>query len=213
METAIKMEVKKTVNKNTYLIAENKLVLHTDVARVLFNGTWHYSRMGLLQFAKLLAPLWKAFKEDDPYAEQTLIKISNAIEVAKIQLQDHEISLQQQLENLRGLVVDLYRNPQPFSYPLKFFIPPPFLAAMLIAQVDYVNRQLFTLTRLGLKPNENLVPAQLMHIIRSIFRLPLEWKYTGVTRKDIFEGNQKAQKIKTLFGAVSVEILNKKLNS
>lgn len=198
--------------KFVHLVADNKLILHTEVARILFYGEWKYGRIGLIKFARLMVELWKAYRADDPYAEQTLIKIYKALADTKLKMKQYEELLHQQLSGIRGFVVDLFHRPEPFFYPVQFATPLSFLAAMLLEQVDYVNRQLYTITRLGLVPYQDLRPGYLMRNVQDIFRLSFEWQYTGVTRKDILEESQKAEQASILFGAVSIEILNKTLS-
>lgn len=196
---------------NLLLTADNEFILHTNIAKSLFNGNWRHGTMGLLQFATLMSELWKASKADDPYAEQYLLKTYDALEEAKSKLKEQEAILQQQLNNLRGFRVDLYHNTSPFSYQLQFATPFPFLAAMLIEHVDYVNRQLFTLNRFGLIPEKEVSPSELMREIQAVFNVPKSWKHTGVTRKDILEGNQKSKIAQKLLGELSPTVLRKEI--
>jgi integrating conjugative element protein (TIGR03761 family) len=206
-----KAEKEEKATKKVFLVARFQLILHTKVAQVLFDGEWKSGRMGLLQFAKLMTTLWKSSKHDDPYAEWYLLKTYESLQNARDKLKHYEITLQQQLNNLRGFEVELMTNPTPLKHPLRFVTPFAFMAAMLIEQLDYVNRQLFTLHRMGLLADENLMPAHLMREVQAVFRLPKEWKYTGITRKDILEGNQKAEQAKKLLGDVPLAILNKEI--
>ena len=193
------------------MTAEFLLTLHTKVGLLLFNGNWRFGRMGLVQFASLTTILWRAFKEDDPYAELYLLKIYEAIEETKKKLKDYELLFQNQLKNLRGFEIDIFKNPAPLKQPLRFGTPFSYMAAMLIEQVDYVNRQLFTLNRMGLIPEENLVTNDLIREIQKVFRLPRAWRYTGVTRKDIIEKNQKAQQAQELLGEIPTTVLNNEI--
>lgn len=198
------------INKN-HLTASFNLILHTQAAQALFNGKWQFGRMGLLQFAKTMSVIWKAFKQDDPYAEWHLLKTYEAIEESRMKLKVHESNLQQQIDSLRGIEASLFKNDTPLKCPLRFSTPYPFMAAMLIEQVDYVNRQLLTLQRLGLVPKENLLLKDLMREVQSVFRLPRAWRYTGVTRDDILAKNQKAQQVIQLLGEVPTAVLNKEV--
>lgn len=193
------------------LTANFHLTLHTRIAEALLNGDWDYGRMGLIQFARLTALLWKAYKEDDPYAEWTLLKTYEAIEMAKEKLKHDEILLQQQMANLRGFDIELFKNETPVKQPLLFSTPFAFMAAMLIERVDYINRQLLTLKHMGLLPEESIVQSQLMSRIQRVFTTARQWRYTGINRKDIYEDNLKAQRAKELFGEIPLAILNKEI--
>ena len=82
--------------------------LHTKLAINLLNGDWRDGHMGLLQFASQMTKLWTAFKADDPYAEELLIKILDVICDTMDELKEYEIELQRQTNNLRGIKVQLY---------------------------------------------------------------------------------------------------------
>lgn len=194
-----------------YLTAESKLILHTYMAKSLFEGTWGYEHFGLVQFAKATRSLWEASRDGDPYAEWYLLKIYDAIEKAKLSLKQQEKNIENQLQELRGFKIDLLKNPVPFELPLRFATPFAFMGAVLLEYFDYLNRQLYTLKRIGILPKDELIPAQLMGELKSIFILASEWKYTRVTRKDIREDNQLAKKAKELLGEVPASILNKEI--
>jgi len=208
-ETHFQKEEKPT--PKNFLTADFQLVLHTQIAQRLYDGDWKYGRMGLLQFASAITILWKSSKQDDPYAEWYLLKIYDALQEAKNKLKHLELKLTEQLSQLRGFEIGLMSHPAPLKQPLRFASPFAFMAATLIEQVDYINRQLFTLQRLGLMPDEKLLPKDLVREIQMIFQLPRQWKYTGVTRSDIVQNNQKAQKAKKLLGELPSAILNKEI--
>ena len=217
MQANTKMKLKKPTIAyeksipNTYLTAQFKLILHTKLAYTLLVGNWEYGKLGLIQFANHITDMWNAYKQDDPYAEWYLLKIFNSIHEAKEKLKKHEDNLTQQFNHLRGLEIELYSNPKPFKQPLYFVTPFGFMMAMLLEQVDYVNRQLFTLHRLGLTPEELLLPTDLMRVVQGIFKLARDWRHTGITRKDILENNQQAQKVKRSLGDIPAAVLNKEI--
>jgi integrating conjugative element protein (TIGR03761 family) len=197
--------------KKSYLTAEHKLILHTELAKVVFNGTWNQGRIGLIQFASVMRLMWRAAREDDPYAEWFLLKIYDAIEKAKKQIKHYESLLQQQMSQMRGFKIDLFKNPEPIQQSLRFATPFAFMGAMLLEHFDYVNRQLYTLQRVGLLAKNNLVPAHLLKEVQKVFVLSMGWKYTGVTRQDMLENNPKAKKAIELFGELPAGVLNKEI--
>ncbi len=202
--------MKKVDNKN---LTESsfQLILHTKIAELLLDGDWRFGRMGLTQFASLMTTLWKAAKEDDPYAELFLLKTHEAIQITKEKLKTYETQLQQQMTELRGIELNLFSITTPNKYPLYFATPFSYMAAMLIEQVDYVNRQLLTLARIGLVPKDQLSVRDLMREIKTLFQLPMQWKYTGVSRKDMLENNQKAKQAIALLGEIPAAVLNQEI--
>lgn len=202
---------KDEIHAKNFLTTDFQLVLHTKSAQRLYDGEWKHGRMGLLQFASAITILWKCSKQDDPYAEWYLLKIYEALQEASTKLKHYESTLKEQLNNLRGFEIGLMSHPTPLKQPLRFASPFAFMAATLIEQVDYINRQLFTIQRMGIMPNEKLMPRDLLRELQTIFQLPRHWRYTGVTRNDIEQNNQKAQKAKELFGELPPAILNKEI--
>lgn len=216
MSAKLKKEQSKQVKAipeigTTYLTARFTLTLHTQLAHTLLKGNWEYGKLGLMQFANHITDMWTAHKEDDPYAEWYLLKIFEAIQQAKEKLKNHEDHLTQQFNNVRGLEIELYGNPKPLKQPLYFMTPFGFMMAMLIEQVDYVSRQLFTLNRLGLTPEQPLLSVDLMRMVQAIFKLARDWKHTGITRKDVTENNQKAQQVQKRLGEIPPTILNQEI--
>jgi len=203
------MKVMNESINHDYLIGEQTLLLHTKIAQSLFSGEWKHGRLGLLQYAKLIKNLWYAVKMDDPYAEWFLLKSYDQIENAKEQLQNYEDVFQAQLDNLRGFQVELFRNPHPVLESLQFATPFAYMGAKLVEQFDYVNRQLFTMRRIGVIPKGNLRHIKLIQQVQKTFRIPLNWHSTGVTRKDIVENNDKAEKARKLMGEMPRRILHK----
>jgi integrating conjugative element protein (TIGR03761 family) len=196
------------LTENSYPTSEISLVLHNPIAESLIKGSWSYKRMGLLQFAKVMQSLWQAAKEDDPYAEWYLMQTYEQITLLKEEVKKVEILCQEKFAQLRGLEVKVMDNLKPIKFPLKFSTPFGYMAAYLIADLDYIFRQANILKRLGILLEENQKPAyfvQKMHVLFAHARL---WQYTGVSRKDISENNQIAQKAKDLMGKIPGAILN-----
>jgi len=194
-----------------YPSSEISLVLHNPIAQSLIQGSWGYKRMGLLQFAKLMQSLWQAAKEDDPYAEWYLMRTYEQITLLKEEIKKAELMCQQKFAELRGLEVQVVDNIKPVKFPLKFSTPFGYMAAYLIADLDYLFRQTNILKRLGILLEEDQKPASFVQRIHKLFSHSRLWQYTGVSRKDIKENNQRAQKAEELMGRVPAGILNKRV--
>jgi len=195
----------------TYPSSEISLVLHNPIAQSLVQGSWGYKRMGLLQFAKLMQSLWQAAKEDDPYAEWYLMRTYEQITLLKEEVKNAEIMCQKKFDQLRGLEVQVVDNIKPVKFPLKFSTPFGYMAAYLIADLDYFFRQTNILKQLGILIEEHYKPAYFVQKTYVLFAHSRRWQYTGVTRKDIKENNQMAQKARGLMGNIPMPILNNEL--
>jgi integrating conjugative element protein (TIGR03761 family) len=203
--------IAKNINKRPkpHLIATQKIVLHTKAAQILFNGGWKFGRMGLKQFAIVMANLVKASEQGDPYAMSYIQKTLEKSQQTKEKLDELEISMQNQLNNIRGFEIELMYNPDPQKEPLIFTTPFPNIVAALIEKVDYLTRQILTLQRLGIMSEEAISINDLMREIQGIYSLPRRWRYTGVTRQDIVENNQIAKRARELIGEPPPETLSK----
>jgi integrating conjugative element protein (TIGR03761 family) len=196
-----------------HLITDSEIALHTKTAVNLFNGEWQPGRMGLRQFAKLVSYARKAASEGDPYAEWYLYKTHEALFNRREQLTVMEDELQVKLNSLRGLKVGMFNNPAPFRYPLNFSMPHSFMAAILIESVDYLTRMVYTLYRVGVAVENQWTADRLMHHTQKLFALLAQWKYTGVTRKDITEQNQKAKLAESAFGKLPPAVFKREIRS
>lgn len=193
---------------HSYLTGDIYLLLHTRNAQALFKGQWRRNSMGLLQFANLMQKMWQAVKEGDPYAEWHLMTIYEHIEALKTDMQQLERHCQEKIAQLRGFDVQLFHQVNPLRVLLQFSTPFAYMAAHLLADFDYLSRQAYTLKRLGLVLELDKLPVKIKFKLRRLFESPLRWRYTGITRQDILDNNQKAQAVKKMMGTLPVAILN-----
>lgn len=197
---------------SAYLVGDVKITLHTRQAQLLLNGTWKYKRLGLWQFSKRLEALWTAHKEGDPYAAWYFGKINRMLENIQKEVKVQEEYCQSKLSQQRGIEIEIFRSPNPVSVLLRSPIPYFHLAASLLADLDYVSRQAFTLRHIGIVLDSDKLPIHIFFSLRELFSLPLEWKYTGVTRQDIEQNNQKAQLAIKYMGEVPSVILSEEMS-
>lgn len=196
----------------THLQMDSKILLHTRLAQSMFNYSWQHGKMGLLQFAKLTSNLWKATHQDDPYADWVLLKTYQALINVREQLQELEKQFSEQLSTIRGIETTPALNITPISYPLKFSNYFGYMGATLLADADYVLRQILTLKRLGKKQDDINLINQVVKYLQDVFAIPRQWHQTGVTRVDIKENTQKAQEVIALLGEVPDSIVQQKID-
>ncbi len=193
------------------LDVNGQLFLHTRLAQSLFNGSWRHGKMGLLQFARIMALVFRAAREDDPYAEWYLLKTYQALFDVNQKLKSIELQLTEYFKNLRGVTVNLLSSDRPLSCPLHFSTPFGFMGAYLLADFDYVFRQTVTLKRIGLSLKEDITVKQLMSYLQNAFSMPRYWHQTGITRQDVIDNTEKYQKNKASMGEIPEVILKKEI--
>ena len=192
---------------NDDLMLDATIQLHTRLAQSLFNYSWQHGKMGLIQFAKLTSTLLKAANQDDPYADWILIKTYQGLNDAHENIKNLEKKLTIQLEQIRGIAATPVLNAHPAIFPLKFSTNFAYMGAILLADADFVIRQMLTIKRLSVA-EEDINPV--IKTLQDVFAIPRQWQQTGITRKDLMEKNQKAQDTITLLGELPDSILNQK---
>lgn len=200
-------------NDKSILNNEAKIVVHTEIVKSLFDGSWKRGRMGLLQFAKTISELWRAAKEDDPYAEWYLLKTYQALYDARSQLKAMEDAIAASLGNLRGIEIKPFESNAPETYPLTFSTPFAYMGAYLIADADFVLRQLLTLERVGVPlPSQDISFKNIVKHVQAAFAVPRDWEKTGIKRQDVKDSTEKAKSVEKKFGAVPVSVMEKKIS-
>jgi len=194
---------------NSVLKMDSKILLHTRLAQSLFDYSWQHGKMGLLQFAKLTSTLWKAMNEDDPYADWFLVQTYQALNDARDKMKLLESQLEEHILKIRGIAVNPLLNTQPVEYPLQFATFFSYQGASLLADADYVIRQILTLKKLGKVNSINLI-NDVVKCLQDVFAIPRQWRHTGVTRQDFKEDNQKAADAQQLLGELPDNILKEK---
>src|SRR5262249_50929173 len=163
------------------------LTLHTKGAYSLFNGSWEYHRMGLLQFARLMHKLCLAARQDDPYAEMFLLKTYDNILAMKQRIKSIETHCEQALKAIKGFEITVFSNPKVHKMPLNFRTSFAYLGANLLTDLDYTLRQAHTLKQVGILLPKDKLPTFLIPEMHRLFASSRKWHYSGITRKDIFE--------------------------
>ena len=65
---------------------------------------------------------------------------------------------------------------------------------------------------MGLTFREKITIPQVKGDIQTVFSKPRRWRHTGLTRKDVIENNQKAQRAKEIFGELPMAVLNREID-
>lgn len=194
-------------------INSHMIILHTSSALSLWQGDWKFGKMGMVQFAMSTTNLIEAIKNDDPYAELYFLKTYNEMIKAQQSISGMEKMAQALLSEIRGVIVSLWSNEKAVHHPMRFSRFANYAARCLIADVDYVVRQMITLDNLGMIYNrEKLSIIKIKEIVQQVFAIPLYWHKTGVTRKDVREKNDKAKAAAAVFDELPPAVLNEEID-
>jgi integrating conjugative element protein (TIGR03761 family) len=189
------------------------ITLYTDVAHKFFNASWRPGNIGLIQFSTAVAKIYNACKADDPYAEWYLLKTYTALFEALEQIRKMEKQLMPYFVNQRGIKLNYLEKTKLWNEQLYVATQFSHMGAELLTDVDHLLRQIITLQRAGISQGENEITLRMpIKIMQDAFFVPIGWKKTLVTRKDILADNQKAKDAKAIFNADLPEVvLNKEI--
>ena len=168
------------------------------------------SIIGLLGFANLVHPIWRAAMANDPYADWWLLKVDEALGLALNALAEKCEDLEQRLNETDALSIDVAHSVKPVQIPLDFADPYAFRATRIITAYDRLIRIALTarfvglLTRLEAEETVN----QGGNVTRRAFTSPLGFRDTGVTRRDVAQGSEQAKKAQTLMGELPLDVFD-----
>lgn len=166
--------------------------------------------IGLIRFAALLRPIWTGARTDDPYADWWLLQIHEALEAAWAEIDRLNKTVQAHFQAVPGFQVSAAESLHPIEVPLIFGNPYSFRGAYLVARFDELVRAIMTARHVGLLTRDSA--ERLLHQggrqVRGAYNAPLGYKYLGITREDIAQGNAKATQARALMGDIPPEVLS-----
>lgn len=191
------------------------LPIHTKKVQALCQGSWaSYRDMGLFQFAKVMTIIHQSVVQDDPYADWHSDKIEKELLQVNQDIKNTIAAYEQALRQWQGrLEVEIFGSPTPLKLVLKLGTPLGYIAAYTIGELDYLLRQAYTFKRLGIFPEAQRAGFELFGRLKTVLAQCRHWRHTGVTRQDIREKNQKAERAKALMGLPPSRILKQKSKS
>ncbi|WP_077731434.1 PFL_4669 family integrating conjugative element protein [Methylocaldum sp. 14B] len=166
--------------------------------------------IGLLSFGRRMRQLWLSAQFDDPYADWYLLKIEQAIEASRAYMAEKQNVLMQVLDGISGVKIDVAHSLEPIRVSLQFSNPYGYMGAYLIADYDALMRAVLTARHFALidrDKSQNIIQSA-GRGIRHTFNLAAVWRYTGVTREDLRQMNQAAQRARDLMGKLPETILD-----
>jgi integrating conjugative element protein (TIGR03761 family) len=188
------------------------LTLQTRQALRLVTGRAYSAQkpaiIGLFAFANLLRPIWHGARADDPYADWWMLKVHDALESARLQLDAAQQEVVAYLQTLEAIEVALPTSLQPVRVELNFSNPYAFRGARLVSAYDGLVRATLSARHVGLVTSDEAerVLREGGRPIRRAFLSPLGYRSTGVTRQDLEEGTAKAGQAQDVMGEVPHEV-------
>ncbi|MGH8488759.1 MAG: PFL_4669 family integrating conjugative element protein, partial [Gammaproteobacteria bacterium] len=115
-----------------------------------------------------------------------------------------------QLSSTPGMEVKIAESLHAIRVPLKFRNPFAYSAARILADVDTLVRAVLTARHIGLMDRREAERYLALgtRALRRAMGTALGYKYEGVKRQDIREGNAQAQKARERMGEVPPEVLD-----
>ncbi len=186
------------------LRAQAKMTIHTEKARRLTDPLTLPNGIrppGLFRFSSLCQKLCEKSAEGDPYADWFLYRIEQELFKLKNRIKQSTDRLQKFIED-SGFEVSEASSQKPVTIELSMGNPYGYMAAYVLADFDRLVRLALTCELMGI-----LDRAQCRNMIqpseknfRRLLHLPINYKHTGVTRNDIQQNNQVAQRAIELMG-------------
>lgn len=188
--------------------------LHTHLAVNMFRGRKgdraknQRPIVGLSLFGRSCGLIWSAARNDDPYADQCLLRIETVYNTEKALLDKREAVLNNMLQGIDGLEVFQFVSAKPMEIPINFHSPWAFRGLQLLLQYDRIVRLAMTASHVGLdQSDDSAIALDLIddadwdkvvsdsgRAIRHLFEQVNCWFQTGVTREDVRQKNKVAQR-------------------
>lgn len=143
----------------------------------------------LLKFAKGVSVIYRAAKQDDPYADARLLEIESALENAQRFIQEKMDSYQPLVPTATSLSLPLVDTQNPLELPISFSTPYAHMAARILVEFDTLIRCIISLHHWGLlaeMPLHQLL-QQLSKPIFQLWETAKRFQLTGLTRAALME--------------------------
>ncbi|WP_426139245.1 PFL_4669 family integrating conjugative element protein [Pseudomonas sp. DWP3-1-2] len=191
-----------------------KLTLHTHHAARIWHGRQASESkngiVGLSGFVSMMNKMKRGAEQDDPYSDWWMIRIEEKLIACKTELATIQENLDQLMADIpHALSIGDNLNIQPVTLPLFVNAQLGFMAVYLLTQFDDLARRLLLAhhtARIGRRDMERWLDEG-AHVLRSLFGLAQQYKYSGTTRDDFAANNAKAREARESFGELPQEVL------
>lgn len=191
-----------------------KLTLHTHHAARIWHGRQASESkngiIGLSGFVSIMNKMKRGAEQDDPYSDWWMIRIEDKLIACKTELTIIQDNLDHLMAEIpQALSIGDNLNVQPVTLPLFVNAQLGFMAVYLLTQYDDLARRLLLAHHtalIGRRDMERWLDEG-AHVLRSLFGLAQQYKYSGATRDDFAANNAKAQEARDSFGDLPHDIL------
>ena len=168
---------------------------------------------GLVRFGMLVRHLWDAGADDDPYADEYLLRILESLEQGREELAAMEQDVERLLQGIQGVDIAVAESQKPVRIPLQFANPYGYMGAYLISDYDRFARAVLTARHVGLLDRDT--SERLFHkggrLVRRAFAATQGYKYCAVTRDDMAANNARAREAIAAMGDLPQAVLTGEL--
>jgi integrating conjugative element protein (TIGR03761 family) len=202
-----------TENMPGVLRGEVWLTLQTRHAQRIFMGRKATADkpyiIGLTRFGAIVSQIHVCTYMDDPWADWWLIKIEEALEKSEHEVKRLREVVEAHIKNTPGMEVKIAESLEPIRLPLQFRNPYAYQAARIIAEFDVLVRGVLTARHIGLMDRRGGERYRGLgaRALRRALGTALGFKYQGVKRQDVRDGNAKAQQARERLGDVPTDVL------
>ena len=168
---------------------------------------------GLVRFGMLVRRLWDAAAEDDPYADEYLLKILETLEHGREELAAMEQDVEGLLQGIQGVDIAVAESQNPVRIPLQFANPYGYMGAYLISDYDRFARAVLTGRHVGLIDREKseYLLGKGGRLVRRVFAATQGYKFCAVTRDDMAANNARAREAIAAMGDLPQAVLTGEL--
>ena len=196
------------------------LTLHTHHASRIWHGRAASEGkpgiVGLNGFIAIANKIKRGAEQDDPYSDWWMLRLEEKLTQTKDSLQALREQVDQALADVPpALSLGENLNVQPVKLPLFVNAQLGFLAVYLLADYDDLARKLILAHHTALIDRSTLERwlNEGAHVLRSLFSLAQQYRYSGCTRDDFAAKNAAARAALEKLGELPQEVLEGTLRS
>lgn len=192
-----------------------KLTLHTHHAARIWHGRaaseGKNGIIGLSGFVGIMNKMKRGAEQDDPYSDWWMIRIEDKLAASKTTLTTIQEQLDQLMAGLpQALSIGDNLNIQPVTLPLFVNAQLGFMAVYLLTQYDDLARRLLLAHHtalIGRRDMERWLDEG-AHVLRSLFGLAQQYRFSGASRDDFAAQNARAREALESFGELPQDVLD-----
>ncbi|CAJ2757755.1 integrating conjugative element protein, PFL_4669 family [Burkholderia pseudomallei] len=191
-----------------------QLTLHTHHAARIWHGRaaaeGRPGIIGLNGFVAIMNKMKRGAEQDDPYSDGWMLRIEEKLAQTKATLQTLREQVDQALADVPpALTLGDNLNIQPVRLPLFINAQLGFMAVYLLADYDDLARRLILAHHTAMIDRRTLERwlNDGAHVLRSLFSLAQQYRYSGTQRDDFAANNAAARAAREKFGELPQDVL------